>query len=240
MCKKCGKSSHNPNVKSWRRNQNLRDKKSLFQFAFNLTDCSNLDNDDLFEAATFGNDVEMKSILACNSIDINAIDIHGKTPLYLSAQKGHEGVVQLLISQMDIDVNKGMESGPLAGLTPLSKASHYGHEGVVKLLLAHQDIDVNKAMESGEDAGITPLWQATSEKHFQIVKLLLTHPEIDVNKGRVFNGMNPLLIAAGHGLEVVEVILKHPFIDVNHQRHTDGATPLLLATYHGQDSGITE
>ena len=131
-----------------------------------------MNNDDLFEAALFGNDEEMDSILACNSIDINSIDIHGKTPLYLSAQKGHEDVVKLLISHMDIDVNKGIESGPLAGLTPLSEASHYGHEDVVKLLLAHQDINVNKAMESGEKAGVTPLWQATSENHFQIVNVV--------------------------------------------------------------------
>ena len=52
------------------------------------------------------------------------------TPLQIAADRGHENIVQLLLVQNDIQVNKATKSGA----TPLFIAARKGHEKVVKIL----------------------------------------------------------------------------------------------------------
>ena len=80
---------------------------------------------------------------------------------------------------------------------------------------------------------------ASQNGHEEVVKQLLARPGTDVNKGRIFDGLNPLLMAVLiNRPKIVQVLLQHPLIDVNQVRHSDGATALFLAANHGRDSGI--
>ena len=103
-------------------------------------------NYDIFEAAESGNDQKMDFILECNTTDINSIDSEGKTPLYLAAENDHHDVVRLLLMQQVIDVNKGIETGPISGQTALFIASSLNHNKIIKLLINHPQVNVNKGM----------------------------------------------------------------------------------------------
>jgi ankyrin repeat protein len=68
--------------------------------------------------------------------------IKGQTPLSLAVENGHEGVVRLLLTTGNADV----ESKDGWGRTPLSLAAKNGHDAVMQLLLAtgYVDIDSDK------------------------------------------------------------------------------------------------
>ena len=89
--------------------------------------------------------------------------------MYMACQKGHEGVVRLLLAHAATDVNQARTDN---GTTPLSMACQEGHEGVVRPLLAHAATDVNQAKT---DDGATPLFTACEFGHEGVVRLLLDH-----------------------------------------------------------------
>ncbi|KAB5583091.1 Het-eN [Coniochaeta sp. 2T2.1] len=106
------------------------------------------------------------------TLDIDARDDFGRTPLSWAAEKGHEAVVKLLldtgkaeINSKDIDINASDEDGR----TPLSWAAEKGHEAIVKLLLDTRKVDVDASDKDGR----TPLSWAAQKGHEAIVKLLL-------------------------------------------------------------------
>jgi ankyrin repeat protein len=114
-------------------------------------------------AAYFGVDDAVRDLLSSNSPDLK--DSYSRTPLSYAAEKGHEGVVKLLlaIDKVDVDAKAGFSQ------TALSYAAANGHEGVFKLLLAIDKVDVDAKDEFGQ----TPLQYAAANGHEGIVKLLL-------------------------------------------------------------------
>ena len=106
---------------------------------------------------------EIRTLLEAGS-DVDVRNKYGVTPLWIASQKGHTGIVKLLL-EAKADVNAARKTN---GVTPLFMASQNGHTEVVKLLLAAK-ADVNAA----DQGGVTPLWIAVKKGRTEIVRLLL-------------------------------------------------------------------
>ena len=72
-------------------------------------------------------------------VNPNRPDKYGQTPIFLAAERGHEGVVKLLLERQDVKP----DLTDRYGFTPLLYAMSMGHEGVVKLLLGRKDVKLD-------------------------------------------------------------------------------------------------
>ena len=160
-------------------------------------------------------------VLDCPELDVNRVDLLGRTPLSLAARAGHALVIKAFLAHGEADVNAGASS-------PLSAAAHNNHSAVVAALLQSDSIDVDRPCRVGE----TPLYAAARKGHAQVVKLLVQDARVSVNK-EAANGDTPLVVAAKRGrTESVRLLLYHPQIDVN-RRTADNTTALNEASYRG-------
>jgi hypothetical protein len=143
----------------------------------------------LMQAVTGGNLLVIKKLFKKrgDDIDVNALNSHGGTALYLSSFDGHIGVTTFLLETEGIDVNKPSTEH---GTSPLFCASYNGYVEIVKLLLGAEGIQVNKSNIQGG----TPLFIASQNNQIEIVKLLLGAEGIDINQP-ANNGFTALAIA---------------------------------------------
>ena len=80
-----------------------------------------------------GNIETVQLLLQHNSVDVNALDCFGVSPLYLAVAREQDEIVRLLLGRQDIDVEAGSKS-------PLIRASQTGNEQTVQLLLHHASV----------------------------------------------------------------------------------------------------
>jgi len=110
----------------------------------------------------------VRAILNHAGVDVNLGSMDtGASPLFMAAQEGREGVVEILLGHKSIDVNKATQTG----ITPLCKAAQLGQEHIVKILLATGDINVNHAAEDGTTAASI----ATVHGHLAVIEMLEAH-----------------------------------------------------------------
>ncbi len=102
--------------------------------------------------------------LATSTIDADAKDNNGGTPLLLASLKGYKAIVELLLATGKVNANAKHKDGT----TPLLLASLGGYTDVAKLLLHAGKADINAA----DVNGCTPLWWAANLGHGAIVELL--------------------------------------------------------------------
>ena len=114
-----------------------------------------------------------------------------RTPLSWAAEKGHEGLVRLLLVQKDVKPNT---PDTKYGQTPLSWASQNGHEGVVKLLLGQKDVNPDTLDTT---YGQTPLLWASQNGHEGVVELLLKRKDVKPSSSSK-PGQTQLALAATH------------------------------------------
>ncbi|KAH7128754.1 ankyrin repeat-containing domain protein [Dendryphion nanum] len=177
-------------------------------------------------AAAYGHATLVKAILAKNRNEIcSRLPKSGyyfrrasnATPIWLTASRGHDNVVELLLKYDEVDVPE------LSTVLPV--IAKRGHSQVVRMLLAHESIDVNAGTHS------TPLEEAASSGHTKIVQMLLAHESINVNAGTYSTPLEKA-ISSGH-IEIVRMLLAHESINVNAGTYS---TPLEKAI----SSGYTE
>lgn len=140
--------------------------------------------------------------------------------LILGISTGNMEIVNRLIHDKNIDVNKADEQGSI----PLLTAILFGRVEMVKLLLRHEMINVNLHDEYGS----TPLIFTAISGKTGIMKLLLGHKKIDVNL-QDKQGFTALFSAIyNRDTPILKLLLKHSKIDVNIQNE-QGNSPLHLA-----------
>ena len=172
-------------------------------------------NEELVRASVAGQVDRVTDLLCQYGIDPNIGTTlpqeEWRTALWAASYRGHVPVVNVLLRQKIIDVNKGTSDNER---TALWTACYYGHERVVEALLAHPEIDVNKCTTNH---GVTPLWAASCEGHTSIVGMLLQHPSVDVSRGALgLYGVSALVVASQRGhSDVVRVLRGRPEIVVN-------------------------
>ena len=198
-----------------------------------LLECSGISNpnEELLQAAKSGNRSWAQFLLQCNETEINTGDTEqdylGNTPLIWASKNGHSELVELLLDQPLLDVNKlslNKDDG-----NALMVASYNGNTRIVNLLLRHAQINVN--LEDVAE-GRTALFYATSKHNSpeNIIQQLLEVPHIDINKANK-NGETALIHATFHGnAKIVEILLSHKNIDVNTADTTGGKTALFTAS----------
>jgi ankyrin repeat protein len=116
-----------------------------------------------FHQAVGSGDVEtVRTQLNRNPALVSRRDDGGETPLHLAAIKGHEAVVELLLSS-----RANPNSRNRAGDTPLHWAAFNGHEGVAELLLS-----CGAEVDAKNNNGATPAQEAGKRGHRDLQKLL--------------------------------------------------------------------
>ena len=179
-------------------------------------------------------DAHTMSELLNQGFEVNALDAHHKGPLWWAALQGHEAVVDLLLSQKNVNVNGRGLVHHRAGSnrryikTPPGVATYMGKPKMVEFLIEPEDVDVNPWFYR------SPLVTAAQQGHSAIVRLLLTRKDIEVNSRDLF-GRTPLRYAAGCGrVDIVRQLLNIEDTQVNcvdKQR----CSPLMAAAFQGHE-----
>eukprot|EP00941_MAST-03F_sp_MAST-3F-sp1_P001809 g1809.t1 len=132
------------------------------------------------------------------------------TPLFISAKTGKCDIVEILLSESSIDVNKSL--GPeFKGTSPLqiacANAPAWGPK-CVELLLQHPSIDVNYVNLEEESAlFIATKGDSWGNTSLETIKLLLNHEGCDVTIANN-EGKTPEMIATTRGNQSVVEILQ--------------------------------
>ena len=147
-------------------------------------------------------DLEMtKSLIKCNGMDLNNGYGSERTPLYIASRENHFDIVETLLLDSRIDVNRMVN-----GENALLAATEEGHADIVKILLDHHDIDTN--IDKSGNKG-SALFIASESGNSKIVKDLLLQPQIEVNSRHKVERMTPLIMASRKGyLNVVKMLLR--------------------------------
>ncbi|KAL9134421.1 MAG: hypothetical protein Q9175_004391 [Cornicularia normoerica] len=157
----------------------------------------------LLEAAAEGQEVVVQRLLD-NGAELESQSLYGQTLLSRAAERGHEGVVKLLLSRDGVAVNSHDDDDR----TPLWWAAKRGYDGVIKLLLSRDDV----AMNSQDGLGRTPLSCAAVQGHEGVVRLLLSRDDVAVNFQDVW-GRTLLWYATEKGYDGVVKLLKQKMGD---------------------------
>ena len=173
--------------------EDVSEKLTKLIFNHDIANCT--ETCKLFIATILGNATQVSILLEKDVTPINSIDNLSRTPLYWASSRGHLNIVQDLIVNPRIDVNRKTFNNDA---NALQQASKNGHLQIVQLLRNHPKIEVNIPTLNRE----TPLMAATINGHSQVVEELLSATNIDVNYA-TFNGKTALIFA---------VSLKHPSI----------------------------
>jgi ankyrin repeat protein len=119
-------------------------------------------NKELIEAIK-SEDIYTVQCLLKEGVDINKKNVEGRTPLIMSATKGHKAIAEILI-KAGADVNQANKYGA----TALFTAAAEGHTELVELLIA-AGADVNKATKYKK----SPLLVAAENGNAEVVKKLI-------------------------------------------------------------------
>ena len=128
----------------------------------------------LMEMARYGETEELLAMLADDavSVDVNAPDNRGTTPLHYAAANGHAEIVEALLE-------RGATHGPNeSGNTPFHWAVQQQQLAVVKLLVGEPRFSIDVLAQNGFGKGALTL--AFETKNTEVVGVLLAHQSADV------------------------------------------------------------
>ncbi|BCS00198.1 ankyrin repeat domain-containing protein [Aspergillus luchuensis] len=173
--------------------------------------------------------IEMVRLLVECGWYVNEVDVEGRTPLHRAAENGHDPVVQVLLTNEQLDVNARDQRES----TALHEAAWKGHLAVANLLLTKPNIDINVENRYG----CSPLWYATRHGHYNVALKLLEEPNITVNAVCRFQSLPGKSISLHQAVDcgatqIVQRLLARTALNPN---ITDdcGRTPLGCASHAG-------
>ena len=166
-------------------------------------------------------------------VNPNSPSASGRTPLSWAAEKGHGGILKLLLEREDVNPDTPDTE---YGRTPLSWAAEKGHEEVVKLLLERKDVNPNTP---DTKYGQTPLSWAAVNGHEGAVNLLLEREDVNPDTPDTKYGRTPLSWAARNSREgIVKLLLGRGDVNPNTPDTFYSQTPLSLAAQKGHEGVV--
>ena len=182
----------------------------------------------IFEAARSG---DMKILENCvTTLNVDALDIDGRTPLSHAAEGGYEEAVWFFLMQSTVKPDSKDEHGR----TPLSYAAEKGHKAVVWLLLMRSDVLIHCV----DAKGLTPLAFAAREDHLDVLDMILgqVRSRQELYDG---DGRTPLSHASERGnIKTVNALLTRGNVEPD-VADKEGRTPLYWAISHCRHDFIT-
>jgi len=169
------------------------------------------------------------ALLKTNKGDVRATDFNGKTALAWAAERGHEGVLSVLLGQSGVNPDGAHDW--IA--KPLRLAAENGREGVVRILLERNDVNPDK----GDIWGRTALWLAVVNGHEGVVRILLERGNVGPGEVRR-RGETLLHLAARRGYEGIAKMLLGLGVSSN-QVDYNGKTLLHLAAEYGHERVVS-
>ena len=161
------------------------------------------------------------------AIFLNSV-LDGTTALGNAIEKGNAQIVDELIKQPQIDINKtGKKHFP-----SLLLALKCNKEAIAQILLTKCGDKTLNITDRDPDSGNTPLHLAAREGYVYVVDALLKYYNADVNVKNKYEDTSLHLAVKNRHIAVVERLVKATNIDL-HTRNNDGNTPLDLARDHG-------
>ena len=171
-------------------------------------------------------------------IDLNAIDIYGKTGFHWTCSQGHTDIIKILMENavvLGIDLNAKTKNGNTAFLL----ACHNGRSDVVKIFIENA-ADFSIDLNTTDDDGWTALHLACTMGHSDIIEILIDTAaisSIDLNANTInCCGSTCFHLACDNGdLDVVGILMENAStsaIDLN-RIDDDGRTGFHLACERG-------
>jgi len=183
-------------------------------------------------AACKAGGLDVVQLLCRTGMDVNQPNIQGSTPLFQACMMHHTNIVEFLLSEENIDVDKSLNDGQ----SPLFAAAEGGCEEIVRLLVA-AGCNVNKRVHntawcqgySKHCSGLTPLGIACKmdNPNANVIQVLLEAGACEFS--------HALFRACEAGALDVVKILCRAGMDVN-QPNKDGCTPLFQASMKNHTS----
>lgn len=127
---------------------------------------------EIIRAAKSGAPGRVIELLAQEASLIGARDADGSTPLHCATWKGHQNVVEVLLSH-GADVN-ARNNNDHWGTTPLHAAAHANQRAIAELLIA-EGADIHATNLNGR----TPLAETEFHKATPVAKLLKQHGAVE-------------------------------------------------------------
>ena len=153
-------------------------------------------------------------------------DQYGRTPLFLTAERGYRDTAQLLLGRgADIEVKDNN------GLTPLHITAQRGYPETAHLLLIR-----GADIESRDNFGYTPLVRAVHQDQTETVQLLLDWGADTEIKDS--NGRTPLYVAVFNDQTEMVPLLLDSGADIEAKEDISGRTPLHWTAGAGQTETV--
>ena len=181
---------------------------------------------------TFGFTNIAKYLCQLPSVDVNAVDRNGASPLCVAAWEGQIEIVKALCAVKGVDPNKVDGWGK----TPLMIAAGLNHLEILQVLTATTGIELNAVHKvSG-----TALSIAVRNGNRDVVNYLCRLEGVHVYLAKEWTSSSPLLIAAWYGrIKTMICLIDSKLVDVNFRSNKyKGETALHFAARKGRVRAI--
>ena len=172
---------------------------------------------------------DLKLLMTHYSLNINAVNAKGFTPLHIAIQKGHGDIIRLLLSDPRIDTEYFNNSKPPIICTPLYLACAHKDLESIKILVNDDRINVNVYKGVYDNH----LYRTIADGYCDIMKHFLSLKEMDRFQLLFYDCT--LLMSACECDDFPMSILLVEKVGVSYinQRNIEGSTALMYASHVG-------